>query len=414
MTSAVAPGSAELYVLHNDSGAPDELTRFLQARPKHIPLIVIGHNPTRDAAPTLWLPAVPSAALLSPLIDSLMSSVKQPTTSTTRSWRRKSDMILGNSPSIRQLLHSLDQLAPARTAVIITGESGVGKELVAQALHFCSPRAAAPFIAINCAAIAENLFETELFGHERGAFTGATNTHVGAFEAADNGTLFLDEIGDMPLNMQAKLLRTLETNEVQRVGSTTRKKINFRLVTATNRTLEAEVRAERFREDLYYRVHVYPLHIKPLRERPEDIPPIVTHHLSVIAIREKRPTLRLTADALEKLVSYSWPGNVRELVNVIERSALVAGSDVIAEDHIDLPDPSKSRLKAPSLVPYRDAKVQFEHEYYSRLMTVAAGNISLAAKLGEKTRKEVYDALKRLGLDATAYRAQDEPADEPS
>ena len=407
--------SSSAYLLHSGTQPPgpcEELTGLLGQRPKSSPLIVIGADPSRRALPTLWLPQIPPAAMLATVIRQLLDDADDAnTTQVLPTWRRKTDMIIGNSQSTRQLLHSLDQLAPAQTPVIITGESGVGKELVARALHFCGPRAKAAFIAINCAAIPENLFEAELFGYQRGAFTGAVNAHAGAFEAADKGTLFLDEIGEMPLAMQAKLLRVLETSEVQRIGSTERKKVNFRLVTATNRRLEKEVREGRFREDLYYRIQVYPLHVAPLRERPEDIPPIVTHHLSQIGARENRQTLRLTSSALEKLVSYPWPGNVRELVNLLERAALLSQDNVIDADHIVLRRRSQSMPPEDkyerSLVPYRDAKQKFELEYYSQLMRTAGGNVSLAAKLGQKTRKEIYDALKRLGLDKMAYRETD-------
>ncbi len=410
---AAARGMVRAYLLHSGevlSAAPSpQLENLLGARPDGAPLIVVGNDPTRRAAPTCWLPAMPSAVVLGALITQLLSMEEALTFTPTQppvslSWRRKTDMILGSSPAITQVLHALDQLAPAQTPVIITGESGVGKELVARALHFCGPRAKEPFIAINCAAIPDNLFEAELFGYQRGAFTGAVAAHAGAFEAAHKGTLFLDEIGEMPLSMQAKLLRVLETSEVQRIGSTEPKKVQFRLVSATNRTLEKEVREGRFREDLFYRVRVYPLHVPPLRERPEDIPPIVTHHLSAIALRENRPTLRMTPAALEKIISYAWPGNVRELVNLLERASLMAESNVIDAAQIVTPDGPASTATSSSLVPYRDAKQKFEFEYYSQLLRTSGGNVSLAAKLGQKTRKEVYDALKRLGLDAMEYR----------
>ena len=391
----------QLFILEtNADGPPDDLSGFLRNRGASTPLIVIGNNPARMAMPTLWLPAVPAPELLGTIVGQLIGDrgSKSP-------WRRKGDMILGHSEQIRQLLHSLDQLAPAQTPVLITGESGVGKELVARALHYSSPRAGAPFIAINCGAVPETLFEAELFGYEKGAFTGAVSAHVGAFEAADNGTLFLDEIGEMPMAMQVKLLRVLQTSEVQRVGSTEARQVNFRLVTATNRNLEAEVKSGRFREDLFYRVHVYPLHVTPLRERPEDIPPIVQHHLSLIAAREKKQALRVTTAALEKLIAHSWPGNVRELINLLERAALLAGADRIDAEHIVLPESGDGAPASAALLPYREAKTRFEMEYYCQLLRTADGNVSLAAKLGQKTRKEIYDALKRLGLDATAFRA---------
>ena len=393
-----------LYILGTTAdGPPDDLVGFLHGRPNGRPLLVIGRNPARMAAPTLWLPAAPPPGLLIAIVNQLLGE-RAGDGVTKGAWRRKADMILGSSQQVRDLLHSLDQLAPAQIPICITGESGVGKELVARALHYSSPRAPAPFIAINCGAVPETLFEAELFGYEKGAFTGAVAAHVGAFEAADNGTLFLDEIGEMPMAMQVKLLRVLQTYAVQRVGSTEAKQINFRLVTATNRDLAAEVKAGRFREDLFYRIHVYPLHIVPLRERPEDIAPIVQHHLSMIAKREKRAALRLSSAALEKLIAYAWPGNVRELINHVERATLLAGTDQIEAEHVMLP--SSEGAPASALLPYRDAKQKFERDYYSQLMRAADGNVSLAAKLGQKTRKEIYDALKRLGLDAMAFRAE--------
>jgi transcriptional regulator with PAS, ATPase and Fis domain len=315
--------------------------------------------------------------------------------------RRKTDMIIGDSPAIRQVLSALDRLTPATTPVLITGESGVGKELVARSLHYSGPRAPGPLVAINCAAIPEALIEAELFGYRRGAFTGAVQPRPGAIEAAHRGTLFLDEIGEMPGAMQAKLLRVLESGEVQRIGASERRQVDFRLVSATNRDLEQAVRDGGFRADLYYRVHVYPLHVPALRERTEDIPRLVHHYLAVIAERERRPVPRVTREALDKLVRYRWPGNVRELVNLVERAVLCAGAAaadaVIDAEHVLVPEPSAPRGTQP-LVPYREAKARFELEYFAELMRTAGGNVSRAARLGGKTRKEIYEALRRCGL----------------
>jgi len=399
-------GAASAFVLWTERDVPPDLLELLAVRAPGQPLIAIGQHPAQPAAPSVWLPALPSPKLLAAVLRELLAAEESTEPAISPPWRRKSDMIIGNSAPLQHLLHQLDQLAPSQTPVLITGESGVGKELVARALHFSGPRAQEPFIAINCGAIPENLFEAELFGYQRGAFTGAVNAHAGAFEAADKGTVFLDEIGELPASMQVKLLRVLETSEVQRIGSTETKKVNFRMVSATNRTLEHEVQQGRFREDLFYRIHVVPLHVPPLRDRPEDIAPIVTHHLSAIGLREHRPALRLTPAALEKLLAYSWPGNVRELVNLLERAVLLAANRVIDAEHLIFPEvraDTASQL-GPSLASYRDAKIKFDRDYYSQLMRTAGGNVSLAAKIGQKTRKEIYDALKRLGLEAVAYR----------
>jgi two-component system, NtrC family, response regulator GlrR len=392
LLAAAASASAFLVHVPDDDGVP--LVQALATRPGEKPLIVIGGAPPPDAAVSLWLPDVPPVALLGAALAHLLPASEEP----RPTWRRKADMIIGNSKPVRDLLHALDQLAAASTPVIITGESGVGKELVARSLHYCGARAKGPFVAINCAAIPETLFEAELFGHERGAFTGAVAARAGAFESAHDGTLFLDEIGDMPLAMQAKLLRVLETSQVQRVGATEPRAVNFRLVSATNRTLEADVRNGRFREDLYYRIQVYPLVVPPLRERPEDIPAIAVHHLAIIGKRENL-RLRLTADAVEKLVTHAWPGNVRELVNTLERAALLADNGTIVAEHIIISTAGANRGATAAIGPYRTAKAQFETAYYSQLLRTSDGNISLAAKIAQKTRKEIYDAIKRLELE---------------
>ncbi len=400
--------SAHALVLHSGERGQDrpcdELIALLSQRAEHVPLIVVGDEPVRRATPNLWLPTMPTPEMLARVIDPIMQAQPRPQ-ETGPTWRRKSDMIIGDSAPIRELLHALDHLAGAQTPVLVTGESGTGKELVARSLHYCGPRAKGPFIALNCAAIPENLIEAELFGYQRGAFTGAVAAHEGAFEAADGGTLFLDEIGEMPLGMQAKLLRVLETSEVQRIGSTERRKVDFRLVSATNRNLELEIKHGRFREDLSYRVMVYPIHVPPLRERLDDLPRLVTHHLAAIGARDNRPALRLTPAALEKLLGHHWPGNVRELVNLLERAALLARNSVIEAEQISFSSVGELTQPMPrQLLPYREAKARFERDYYAQLMRTAGGNVTLAAKLGQKTRKEIYDALRRLGLDAMAFR----------
>ncbi len=310
--------------------------------------------------------------------------------------RRKTDTIVGNSSPIHELLHACSRLAPSSLTVLVTGETGSGKELVARALHYSGPRAARPFVAVNCAAIPDTMVESELFGHARGAFTGAVTARAGAFESAEGGTLFLDEIGELPLATQPKLLRVLDSGELTRLGTNTPVASTARVVVATNRDLEVEAREGRFREDLYYRVGVHTLRVPPLRERPDDIPSIVKHHLSVIAERERTSVPRLTAAAVAKLVAYGWPGNVRELIGTVERAVLSAQDQVIDADDIVLPK-NGSGAKA-AILSYREAKAEFERNYYEKLMRATNGNVTLASTLAKKTRKEIYDGLKRTGL----------------
>ena len=372
----------------------------------HPELAIVALGPKPLPAARAWLRDRPSAATLDAMLrDWTHAPVTEPDAEPRPGeprWRRKGDMIIGRSKQTEELLKTLDRLALSPAPVLVSGESGTGKELVARALHYCGPRASERFIALNCAAIPESLFEAELFGHERGAFTGAVAQRPGAFEAANGGTLFLDEIGEMPIAQQAKLLRVLETSEVTRIGSTHAKKVNVRLVAATNRDLGAERDANRFRADLFYRLNVYPVHLRPLRERPEDVLPVADHHLGMIATRDRRPVPRLSAAAAERLRRHRWPGNVRELVNVLERACLIAPNQVIEAEHLAIGGASNEA--APELPTYREAKARFEAEYYEQLMRQAAGNISRAAKLAGKTRKEVYDALRRLEVDPGAFR----------
>jgi len=233
--------------------------------------------------------------------------------------------LVGASAGLRKVRQQIQLVAPTDASVLIYGESGVGKELVARAIHEGSPRASGPLIRVNCGAIPESLFESEFFGHVRGAFTGALKDKLGRFELADGGTLLLDEIGETPLALQAKLLRVLQEGELERVGDTRTRKVDVRVIAATNRDLRAEVDAGRFRQDLYYRLSVFPLEVPPLRERPDDIRALAEHFVARAAGRLKRPTPRLSAAALGALLEHDWPGNVRELQNAVERAVILAG-----------------------------------------------------------------------------------------
>jgi DNA-binding NtrC family response regulator len=250
--------------------------------------------------------------------------------------RRGAPRIIGDDPKLRQVSQQLHRAAGTDATVLLEGESGTGKELFARALHVLSPRADGPFVAINCAAIPENLLETELFGHEKGAFTGASARKPGRFELAHRGTLFLDEIGELPLGLQAKILRALEEKSFERVGGTVTLNVDVRVVAATNRQLKAAVAARQFREDLYFRLSVFPITIPPLRERPGDIPTLARHFVEKFCRDLNKPTLIFTPAALDEMYAYPWPGNVRELQNCIERAVILCDDDTIHPRHLSL------------------------------------------------------------------------------
>lgn len=249
--------------------------------------------------------------------------------------RRGGPSIIGDSLALRQVMTAIDRAAATDTTVLLEGESGTGKELCARALHNASPRANGPFVAINCAAIPENLLEAELFGYERGAFTGAQQRKIGKFEMAQRGTIFLDEIGEMPLALQAKMLRAIETKRIERLGGNASILVDVRIVAATNRMLRQAVAARQFREDLYFRLSVFPVTVPPLRERREDIPQLAHHFVDRVA-RDVGKKVTLSPEALSMLVEHSWPGNVRELQNAIERAVILADSDTLQPRHLSL------------------------------------------------------------------------------
>jgi DNA-binding NtrC family response regulator len=250
--------------------------------------------------------------------------------------RRGAPQLVGEDPSLRKVFASLQRAASTDATVLLEGESGTGKELFARSLHALSPRADAPFVAINCAAIPENLLETELFGYEKGAFTGAAGRKPGKFEMAHRGTLFLDEIGDLPMSLQAKILRALEEKKFERVGGTALLSVDVRLVAATNKGLRAAVQARRFREDLYFRLSVFPITIPPLRDRPGDIPVLARYFVDRFCRDLKKRSFVLSPPALEQLQAYRWPGNVRELQNCIERAVILADGDTLLPRHLNL------------------------------------------------------------------------------
>src|SRR5262247_2827887 len=248
--------------------------------------------------------------------------------------------LVGQSPVLRNVLEAVTRAAPTNATVLLLGESGVGKELVARTIHRNSPRAGQRFVQVNCAAIPEELIESELFGHEKGSFTGATEKQIGKFEQADRGTIFLDEVGDMSAKTQAKVLRVLQEGEVERLGSARTVKVEVRVIAATNKNLEEEIERGRFREDLYFRLAVIPIHVPPLRERPEDIGPLVRHYMDYFSRENNVRAKRITQAALDALAKYRWRGNIHELRNTVERMIIMTGGDTI--DLADLPDGVRS------------------------------------------------------------------------
>ena len=312
--------------------------------------------------------------------------------------------IIGKSEAIKQVREQLRLVAPTPASVLITGENGTGKELVARALHYLSRRSHRPFVEVNCAAIPEDLIESELFGHEKGAFTGATSRRQGKFDLAHEGTLFLDEIGDMSLKTQAKILRILEEQRFERVGGGRPIQVDVRVVAATNKNLEEEIAKGTFREDLYHRINVIPLHVAPLRERREDIPLLAQHFLKELAQENNAPEKILTHRALEVLRDQPWPGNVRELKNFIWRLFLLTTKPVIDVDDLPLdaeaaagPHREVSLLfKVPD---FREARAQFEREFLKRKLEEYHGSVSATAEAIGLERSHLYRKLRTYGLE---------------
>jgi transcriptional regulator with GAF, ATPase, and Fis domain len=247
------------------------------------------------------------------------------------------EAIVGESAAVRAMLRDVKKVAGVETTVLLMGETGVGKELVARAIHDASPRQTRPLVKMNCGAIPQGLVESELFGHERGAFTGALQKRIGRFEMADKGTLFMDEVGELPSDTQVKLLRVLQEQEFERIGASRSQRVDVRLVAATNRDLETEVNGGRFRRDLFYRLNVFPVRIPPLRERSGDIPLLVKHFLAQLQRKLAKPLQAITEEGMQRLREYPWPGNIRELQNVLERACVMATSPIVEVDDEALP-----------------------------------------------------------------------------
>ena len=322
--------------------------------------------------------------------------------------------IVWKGEAMRRVMAQVDRVAASESRVCIFGETGTGKELVARTIHERSPRAAGPFVTLNCAAVPAELIESELFGHEKGSFTGASGRHIGKFEQADQGTIFLDEIGDMPLNMQAKLLRVLEEGEVERIGGDKPIAVNVRVVVATHRDLEARVREEKFRQDLFHRIHVFPLLLPPLRERRDDIPTLVEHFAAQVCLQNGWKPVSFTADAMEALQSHPWPGNVRELRNMVERLMLLANDGQVDTETVQLSLPKTSPGVAASGVgsgALADRVLAFEREVILAELKRSHQNMSLAAKTLGLERSHLYKKAEQLGIDLRAMRREQDQQD---
>ncbi len=311
--------------------------------------------------------------------------------------------IVTASPLMNALLDEVALVATSEAGVLIQGESGTGKEMLARAVHQASPRKRGPFVAINCAAIPEALLESELFGHAKGAFTGADSARKGLFQTAQGGTVFLDEIGDMPLALQAKLLRVLQEREVRPVGAAQSLPVDVRIVSATHRDLEVAITEQQFREDLFYRLNVVNLHIPPLRERREDIVPLAQHFVDKLAKKHGRRIIGFAADALDLLMRAEWPGNIRQLMNVVEQCCALGTSVRIPAALVT----RALRNKPMDILSYAEAKDRFERDYLVNLMKLTGGQVTEASRLAQRNRTEFYRLLQKHALSPALFKSTD-------
>jgi len=311
---------------------------------------------------------------------------------------RRFEQIIGNSPALESVLEQVEQVAPTDSTVLIQGETGTGKELISRAIHNLSMRCGRPFIKLNCAAIPFDLLESELFGHEKGAFTGAIAQKIGRFESANKGTLFLDEVGDIPLALQPKLLRVLQEQEFERLGGTRTHQVDVRLVAATHRNLADMVKRNEFRSDLYYRLNVFPIPLPPLRQRREDIPALVEHYVEIYARRMGRQIEHIPPETMSALTSYQWPGNIRELQNFIERSVILTSGNALHPPLETLRCAAEPESLGP--ITLEDAERDHIRKTLEQTRWVVAGPNGAAARLGIK-RSTLYFRMQKLGISRT-------------
>jgi two-component system response regulator GlrR len=319
--------------------------------------------------------------------------------------------VVTRSERMQKVLETISRIAPTESTVLLLGESGTGKDLIAKVIHLASERKDKPFVAINCAALPEALLESNLFGHEKGAFSGAVRTARGLFLQANEGTIFLDEIGDMPLSIQAKVLRVLQDKKFYPVGSEKLVGADVRIIVATNKNLEEQVKRGLFREDLYYRVHVIPIHLPPLRDRKEDIPLLVDHFLNKFREKVKKEIKGFSPQAMQKLMLHDWPGNVRELENIIEYAAAMTDTEIINENLIFQ---TKVIPAVTYIKPLKEAKDIFERGYLIYLLETCKGKVSEAAKMAGKYRADFYLLLKKHELNPDDFKKKDKRRTEPT
>ena len=331
------------------------------------------------------------------LYKAIDEALAQSSPSADESWR---EAIVTRSPVMLRLLEQANMVAQSDVSVLINGQSGTGKEVLAQAIHGASPRGKKAFIAINCGALPEQLLESELFGHAKGAFTGAVSSREGLFQAATGGTLFLDEIGDMPLSLQVKLLRVLQERKVRPLGSNHDIDVDVRIISATHRDLPKAMEKGEFREDLFYRLNVVSLKLPTLSERAEDIPLLANHLLRISAQRHKPFVRSFSTDALRRLMAASWPGNVRQLVNVIEQCVALTSAPVISEALVQ----QALEGENTALPTFADARNQFELNYLRKLLQITKGNVTQAARIAGRNRTEFYKLLSHHELEATDFK----------
>ncbi|MBV9761629.1 MAG: sigma-54-dependent Fis family transcriptional regulator [Acidobacteriaceae bacterium] len=326
--------------------------------------------------------------------------------------RYQFDNIIGRSGAMREIFHTVERVAPTRATVLLAGQSGVGKDMIARAIHQHSPRKNHPFIKINCTALPENLMESELFGYEKGAFTGANASKPGKFEQADQGTVFLDEIGDVPGNIQVKLLRILQERQFERLGSNLTRSVDVRVVAATNVDLRAALEQGRFREDLYYRLNVVPINIPPLRDRTEDIPFLARHFVQKLSRELGSLAKEISPAAIDRLLTHSWPGNVRELENTIERSLVLAPAEVLQPSDLRIEAP-RAAASVPSaqapLLPEGETLEHWEQMMIREALRRANGNKSQAARMLGLTRNALRYRLSQMGLESGSEEADTAP-----